>query len=92
MSEEQLEEKMKIEENKVLIIMGIVFGAIWVILLVIDLTGTVISGFIYFLYGLLNIGAFLLYMKSQAKKNQDKWVRTSLFEENQEDNGNETSE
>lgn len=90
MSEEQLEQKMDTEENKVLIIMGIVFGFIWIILLVIDLTGSVISGFIYFLYGLLNIGVFLLYMKSKLKKNQDKWVKTSLFEER--DDEKETSE
>lgn len=90
MSEEQLEQKMDTEENKVLIIMGIVFGIIWVILLVIDLTGSDISGFIYFLYGLLNIGVFLLYMKSKLKKSQDKWVKTSLFEER--DDEKETSE
>jgi len=90
MSEEQLEQKMDTEENKVLIIMGIVFGIIWVILLVIDLTGSAMSGFIYFLYGLLNIGVFLLYMKSKLKRSQDKWVKTSLFEER--DDEKETSE
>lgn len=91
MSEEQLEEKMESEESKVLIIMGIVFGLIWVILLLIDTLGTQpISGFIYFLYGLLNIGVFILYMRSKSKKNQDKWVKTSLFEERDEEK--ETSE
>jgi len=93
MSEEQLEEKMESEESKVMIIMGIVFGSIWVIIFLIDILGTQrISGFIYFLYGLLNIGVFLIYMKSKAKKDQDKWVKTSLFEEQDEKKANITSE
>ncbi len=86
MSEEKLQESMVSEENKVLIIMGIIFGVIWIILFVVDITSPIngVSGFIYFLYGLLNVGVFLLYMKSKSKKDQDKWIKTSLFDEKEE--------
>ena len=81
MSEEQLEEKMQAQENKVLITLGIVLFVFWVMLIVIDITGEGLAGFIYFLYGLLNIGAFLVFFRTKAKKNQEKWIKTSLFEE-----------
>ena len=85
MSEEQIEEKLAAQENKVLIILGIFLGLIWVILIVIDITGEGINGFIFFIFGLLNIGAFLVYFNSKSKKSQDKWIKTSLFEENGEE-------
>ena len=84
MSEEQIEEKMSAQENKVLIVLGIVLFAFWVVLIVIDITGEGLAGFIYFLYGLLNIGAFLVYFKSKSKKSQDQWIKTNLFEEKDE--------
>ena len=63
MSEEQIEKKMKNEENSVLIIMGIVLGIIWVVLVVIDVVSeSGLAGFIYFFFGIINIGVFLLYI------------------------------
>ena len=81
MSEEQIEEKMQSEENRVLIILGIFLTLIWVVLIVIDVSGEGMNGFVYFVYGILNIGAFLVYFRSKAKKSQEKWIKTSLFEE-----------
>ena len=85
MSEEQIEEKLQTEESKVLIVLGIFLCLIWIILIVIDVTGGGMSGFVYFIYGILNIGAFLVYFSSKNKKSQDKWIKTSLFEENNEE-------
>jgi len=84
MSEEQFEEKMQSQENRVLIILGIFLTLMWVILLVIDITGDGMPGFIYFLYGIFNIGALLVYFRSKNKKSQEKWIKTSLFEEEEE--------
>jgi len=84
MSEEQVEEKMETEENKFLIMMGVFLGIIWVIFIVIDLTSDGLAGFIYFLYGLFNIGAFLVYFRSKEKKKQSKWIKTSLFNDKDE--------
>lgn len=86
MSEEQFEEKMQSEENKVLIILGIFLTLIWVALIIIDVSGDGMPGFVYFVYGILNIGAFLVYFRSKAKKSQDKWIKTSLFEEEEKVN------
>ncbi len=40
-----------------------------------------LAGFIYFIYGIINIGAFLIYFKSREKKKSTKWIKTSLFDE-----------
>jgi len=79
MSEEQFEEKMQSQENRVLIILGIFLASIWVVLIVIDVSGEGMNGFVYFVYGLLNIGAFLVYFRSKAKKSQEKWIKTEMF-------------
>ena len=80
MAEEQLEEKMEKEENKVLIILGSVLGVIWILLFIFS-----DSGFMFFLYGLINIGVFLIYIKAKSKKSQGRWVKSSLFEEKEKE-------
>ena len=85
MSEEQFEEKMQSEESRVLIILGIFLTLIWVFLIVIDVTGDGLAGFIYFIYGIFNVGAFLVYFRSKNKKSQEKWIKTNLFEEEDEE-------
>ncbi len=85
MSEEQIEEKLQSQENKFLIILGVILAVFWIVLIVLDLTGDGIAGFIYFVYGLLNIGAFLVYFRTKEKKSQEKWIKTSLFEEKTEE-------
>jgi len=85
MSEEQIEEKLQTQESKVLLVLGAFLGLIWIILIVIDVTGDGMSGFVYFLYGIFNIGAFLVYFSSKNKKSQEKWIKTSLFEEKNEE-------
>ena len=84
MSEEQMEDKLETQENKFLIILVTFLGIIWIILMIIDFTSESIPGFIYFLYGLLNIGALLIYFRSREKKRQSKWIKTSLFEDRDE--------
>jgi uncharacterized membrane protein YsdA (DUF1294 family) len=91
MSEEQFEEKMRSQENRVLIILGIFLAVIWVALIVIDVSGEGMNGFVYFIYGILNIGAFLVYFRSKAKKSQEKWIKTNLFEEEDEKKAKKTS-
>ena len=85
MSEEQIEEKLQTQESKVLLVLGAFLGLIWIILIVIDVTGDGMPGFVYFLYGIFNIGAFLVYFSSKNKKSQEKWIKTSLFEEKNEE-------
>ena len=80
MTEEQLKEKMEKEENKVLIILGTVLGVIWILLFALKA-----SGFMFFLYGLINIGVFLIYIKAKSKKSQGRWVKSSLFEEKEKE-------
>ena len=91
MSEEQFEEKMASQESRVLIILGIFLALIWVVLIVIDVSGDGMNGFVYFVYGILNIGAFLVYFSSKSKKSQEKWIKTNLFEEEDEKKVKETS-
>ena len=84
MSDEQLAKKLQGEENKFMIIMGSILGLIWVILILIDVFGGVIDGSLYFLYGIFNLGAFIFYSRARNKRSQEQWIKTSLFEEQDE--------
>ena len=92
MSEEQIAEKIQAEENKFMIILGAFLGLIWIILIIIDVFGSGLHGSLYFIYGIFNIGAFVFYSRSRNKKSQDRWIKTSLFEEKDEKKENLTSE
>ena len=85
MTEEQIAEKIQAEENKFMMILGALLGLVWIILIVIDVFGGGLDASLYFLYGIFNIGAFVFYARSRNKKSQEKWIKTSLFEEKNEE-------
>lgn len=92
MSDEQLAKKIQAEENKFLIMLGLFLGLVWIILIIIDVFGGGMDGSLYFLYGIFNIGAFVFYSRSRNKRNQEKWIKTTLYEEIDEKKANKTSE
>ena len=92
MSDEQLAKKIQAEENKFLIMLGLFLGLVWIILIIIDVFGGGMDGSLYFLYGIFNIGAFIFYSRSRNKRSQEKWIKTTLYEEEDEKKANETSE
>ncbi len=92
MSEEQIAEKIQAEENKFMIILGAFLGVVWIILIIIDVFGGGLDASLYFIYGIFNIGAFVFYTRSRNKKSQDKWIKTTLFEEIEEKKEEERAE
>ena len=91
MTEEQIAEKMQAEENKFMMILASLLALVWIILIIIDIVGTM-DGSLYFLFGLFNIAAFIFYNKSRNKRASEKWIKTSLFEDKDEAIANEKSE
>jgi len=92
MSEEQIAEKIQAEENKFMIILGAFLGVVWILLIAIDIWGGGLDGSLYFIYGIFNIGAFVFYTRSRNKKSQEKWIKTTLFEEIEEKKAKEKAE
>ena len=75
MSEEQMEEKLETQENKVLIVLGVFLGVIWISFLVINFTVEGLPGFVYIIYGVINIGTLIVYFKIQRKEKIKKWLK-----------------